>query len=236
VTPAGDPATPSAPEYPFYSQWESPELVPSFLDGSLTAEQDPRWHCSGAASPAEYAYWAVKTCGLACLKMILGARGEPVPPTMRLVRRALDWQAFVPIPGTSRVHGLIYRPFADWVRADYGIAADVATELTAHGLAGRLAGGAVVIASVHPWVRWPDRVPPDRGGHLVLVTGRDGGQLILNNPSGLPGISQHAARIALTDFARFYAGRGIVIAPPAPRKDSGEGLAAPGEEEQVRQD
>jgi hypothetical protein len=214
-------------EYPFYSQWESPELVPSFLDGSLTAEQDPRWHCSGAASPAEYAYWAVKTCGLACLKMILAARGEPVPPTMRLVGRALDWQAFVPIPGTSRVHGLIYRPFADWVSADYGIAAEVAAELTADGLAGRLAGGAVVIASVHPWVRWPDRVPPDRGGHLVLVTGRDGGQLILNNPSGLPGTSQHAARIALTDFARFYAGRGIVIAPPGPgraRRGAAAGL------------
>ena len=201
-------------EYPFYSQWESPELVPSFLDGSLTAEQDPRWRCSGAASPAEYAYWADKTCGLACLKMILGARGVPVPAPMRLVGRALDWQAFVPIPGTSRVYGLIYRPFADWVRADYGIAAEVTAELTADGLAGRLAGGAVVIASVHPWVRWPDRVPPDRGGHLVLVTGRDGGQLILNNPSGLPGTSQHAARIALTDFARFYAGRGIVVARP----------------------
>jgi hypothetical protein len=198
--------------YPYYSQWESPELVPSFLDGSLTAEQDPRWRCSGAASPAQYAYWAVKTCGLACLKMILAARGEPVPPTMRLVERALAGQAFVPIAGTSRVHGLIYRPFADWVAADYGIRADVAADLPLDGLAGRLAGGAVVIASVHPWVRWPDRIPPDRGGHLVLVTGRDGAQLILNNPSGLPGISQHAARVALTDFGRFYAGRGIAVA------------------------
>jgi hypothetical protein len=84
----------------------------------------------------------------------------------------------------------------------------------------------VVIASVHPWVRWPDRVPPDRGGHLVLVTGRDGGQLILNNPSGLPGTSQHAARIALTDFARFYAGRGIVIAPA--RAGLAPGGAPPG--------
>jgi hypothetical protein len=198
--------------YPYYSQWESPELVPSFLDGSLTAEQDPRWRCSGAASPAQYAYWAVKTCGLACLKMILAARGEPVPPTMRLVERALAWRAFVPIAGTSRVHGLIYRPFADWVAADYGILADVAADLTLDGLAGRLAGGAVVIASVHPWVRWPDRIPPDRGGHLVLVTGRDQDQVILNNPSGLPCVSQHAAQVAPTDFARFYAGRGVVVA------------------------
>jgi hypothetical protein len=163
--------------------------------------------------------------------MVLAARGEPVPPTIRLVERALDWQAFVPIPGTSRVHGLIYRPFTDWVRADYGIAAEVAAELTVEGLAGRLAAGAVVIASVHPWVRWPDRVPPDRGGHLVLVTGWRGGQLILNNPSGLPGISQHAALIARTDFARFYAGRGIVIAPPAPgraRRGPAAGLGAAG--------
>jgi hypothetical protein len=199
--------------YPYFSQWESPELVPSFLDSSRTAEQDPEWHRSGAASPAEYAYWAVKTCGLACLKMILAARGEPVPPTMRLVDRALDRRAFVPIPGTSRVHGLIYRPFADWVAADYGIAAEVAGELTMAGLVSQVAAGAVVIASVHPWVRWPDRVPPDRGGHLVLVTGRHGAQLILNNPSGLPGVSQHATWIALSDFARFYAGRGIVIRP-----------------------
>jgi hypothetical protein len=187
--------------------------VPSFLDGSLAAEEDPRWRQSGAASPAEYAYWAVKTCGLACLKMILAARGQPVPPTMALVRRALGWQAFVPIPGTSRVHGLIYRPFAGWVSAEYGIAAEVAGELPLSGLVERLAAGTTVIASVHPWVRWPGRVPPDRGGHLVLVTGQDGGELTLNNPSGLPGVSQHGTRIALADFARFYAGRGLVIRP-----------------------
>jgi hypothetical protein len=80
-----------------------------------------------------------------------------------------------------------------------------------------------VIASVHPWVRWPDRIPPDRGGHLVLVTGRHGDQLILNNPSGLPGTSQHAARIALADFARFYAGRGIVITRPGQVGPAGTG-------------
>jgi hypothetical protein len=45
--------------------------------------------------------------------------------------------------------------------------------------------------------------------------------MTLNNPSGLPGTSQRAARIALTNFARFYAGRGIVINPRPDR-------AAPG--------
>ncbi|MEP7023253.1 MAG: DUF6457 domain-containing protein [Actinomycetota bacterium] len=196
--------------FPYYSQWESPELVPRFLDGSLASEQDPRWRCSGARTAAEYAYWARKVCGLACLKMILAARPAPVPPMMCLVERALSWRAFIPVPGTDRVQGLIYRPFADWVAAEHGIAIEVAPDLPEADLLARLQAGAVVIASVHPWVRWPDRTPPVRGGHLVLVTGSAGGELILNNPSGLPGQSQQGARIAVADFGRFYAGRGMI--------------------------
>jgi hypothetical protein len=199
---------------PYFAQWESPQLVPAFLDGSLRAEDDPRWPQSGAACPAEYAWWTRKVCGLACLKMILAARGQPVPPMMRLVDRALAWRAFVPLPGTDRVHGLIYAPFADWVAAEYGIAAEPAPDLPAADVAALAAAGSTVIASVHPWVRWPDRTPPDRGGHLVLVTGAADVDVILSNPSGLPGASQHGVRLGLAAFARFYAGRGIVV-PPA---------------------
>jgi hypothetical protein len=213
--PAGlrlDPGT--GREFPYYAQWESPELVARFLDGSLGSEQDPRWRDSGARSAAEYAYWARKTCGLACLKMILAAWGAPVPPTMRLVERALAWRAYVPLPGTDRVRGLIYRPFADWVAAEHQIAVEVAPELPAADLAGRLGPGTVAIASVHPWIRWPARTPPERGGHLVLVTGSGAGQLTLNNPSGLPGHSQQGARVTMADFGRFYAGRGMLVTVP----------------------
>jgi hypothetical protein len=71
--------------------------------------------------------------------------------------------------------------------------------------------GTPVIASVHKWIRWPDRTPPQRGGHLVLVTGAADGLIRLHNPSGLPGASQRDAWVAVADFARFYAGRGILI-------------------------
>ena len=201
-------------DFPYYAQWESPELVDRFLDGSLPSEQDPRWRGSGARTAAEYAYWARKVCGLACLKMILAARGDPVPPMMALVERALAWGAFVPLPGTERVRGLIYRPFADWVAAEHQLTAEVAPDLPAACLTARLGPGTVAIASVHPWIRWPDRTPPDRGGHLVLVTGSVAGQLVLNNPSGLPGHSQQGARVSVADFARFYAGRGMLVTVP----------------------
>ncbi len=50
-----------------------------------------------------------------------------------------------------------------------------------------------------------------RGGHLVLVTGAGRGLLRLHNPSGLSAASQRDALVAVTDFARFFAQRGLVI-------------------------
>lgn len=201
---------PGASMVPYFSQWESAELAERFIDGSLDLADDPRWAQSGARTPAEYGYWAGKVCGLACLKMILAWRGQPVPPMMTLVRRALAWHAYVPQDG-DRVAGLIYRPFASWAAAEYGITAEAAPDLPLAEVAATASPQAPVMASVHPWIRWPDRDPPARGGHLVLVTGSGGGLLRLHNPSGIAPGSQRDALVRLADFARFYAGRGLLI-------------------------
>ena len=113
---------------PYFSQWESADLVPQFLDGRLSSADDPRWAESGARAAADYGFWAPKVCGLACLRMILSSRGLPVPPMMRLVEQALDWKVY--IPAGERVNGLIYQPFAEWVRHDFGIVAEVVPDLT----------------------------------------------------------------------------------------------------------
>jgi hypothetical protein len=194
---------------PYYCQWESAELASQFIDGSLRPADDPAWAASGASTPEEYGFWSTRVCGLACLKMILSWRGLPVPPTMRLVEQALTWRAFV--PDGDRVAGLIYRPFCDWVKRDYGITAEVAPDLTIDTLASAAAPDTPLIASVHSWIRWPDRSPPERGGHLVLVTGATDGLLRLHNPSGIHGASQRDVHIRRTDFERFFAGRGIMI-------------------------
>jgi hypothetical protein len=195
---------------PYYSQWESPDLVPRFLDGSLSAADDPNWAASGAQTPAEYGFWAFRVCGMACLRMVLDGRGLPVPPMMRLVERALVWQAYV--REGDRVAGLIYKPFADWVGHDYGISATVVPDLTLEQVYANASPATPVIASVHSSIRWPERTPPQTGGHLVLVTGAAGGTLRLHNPSGLPGASQRDALVPVADFARFFAGRGMIVA------------------------
>jgi hypothetical protein len=141
--------------------------------------------------------------------MILAGRGQPVPPTMTLVEQALAWRAY--IPEGDRVAGLIYQPFADWVAAEYEIIAEVVPHLSLEAIATTASPRTPVIASVHKWIRWPDRNPPARGGHLVLVTGASGGQLRFHNPSGLPPATQRDALVSAADFARFYAGRGLLI-------------------------
>jgi hypothetical protein len=151
-----------ASDVPYFAQWESAELAQRFVDGSLPLADDPRWAASGAGTAAEYGYWANKVCGLACLKMILSSRGLPVPPMMTLVGRALSRQAY--IPQGDRVAGLIYGPFADWVAADYGITVEVAPDLPLAAVTAAASAQTPVIASVHAWIRWPDREPPARGG------------------------------------------------------------------------
>jgi hypothetical protein len=213
-------AGPGVSAVPYFAQWESAELAQRFVDGSLDLADDPRWAASGARTAEEYRYWARKVCGLACLRMILAGRGLPVPPVMALVDLALSWGAY--IPRGDRVAGLIYQPFADWVAADYRITAEVAPDLPLAAIAAAAAPGTPVIASVHPWIRWPARTPPERGGHLVLVTGSAAGELTLNNPSGLPGHSQQGARIPMADFGRFYAGRGMLVTVPVAEPEAGQ--------------
>jgi hypothetical protein len=199
---------------PYYAQWESPALVKEMVDGSLLGADDPLWAKSGARTPQEYEFWAGKTCGIACFKMVLARRARPVPPTMRLVERALEHGAYV--PRGERVDGLIYAPFARMAAAEFGVCVDVARELTTGEIAAAATPDTPVIVSVHRWIRWPDRDPPERGGHLVLVTGAlttgaGGGALRLHNPSGFPGASQRDVMVRVADFAKFFAGRGMLI-------------------------
>ncbi len=194
---------------PYRAQWESAGLVAGFLAGRDPAT-DPLWAGSGAADVAEYARWAEHLCGMACLQMALGARGLPVPP-IHALRRAVQERGGYVEEADGNIRGLVYAGAVAWLEGQ-GIAARVVLDLAAEAIPGLLAPGVLLMASVHPWIRWPERQPPSRGGHLVLVFGTDGeGRLRLNNPSGDTSATQRDARLPVADFARFFAGRGILI-------------------------
>jgi hypothetical protein len=195
---------------PFLGQWESAGRIGDILAGRLRAEDDPLWPRSGAAGAADYARWAEHLCGVACLRMALAARGIVPPRAVDLARELTARGGYVLQPDGG-IRGLVYAPAVAWLRAAHGIAAEVRVDVPAGAIPALVAGGGLFIASVHPWLRWPDRTPPTRGGHLVLVFGAADGVLRFHNPSGDTPAAQADARLPLADFARFHAGRGIAV-------------------------
>lgn len=200
-------------EVPYHAQWASPELVPAIVGRTLRAADDPRWAEHGASTPEEYEWWSWQLCGVACLRMALGHWGLDVPSPMRLAADCVRAGAYVH-RADGGLDGLVYAPFADYVRARWGLTAEVRPDLPADQIAGHVAAGRLVILSVHSSIRVLDPAPPRQGGHLVLAVGTDGRCLLIHNPSGLPGRSQEYAEVPWRDLGRFYAGRGIVLDRP----------------------
>jgi hypothetical protein len=195
---------------PYRAQWESPARVADFLAGR-DAATDLRWRASGAETLSEYAHWAMHLCGCACLQMALGARGRPVPPIHAVRRGVQDEGGYVEEPDGA-IRGLIYAGAVAWLRGQ-GLEARIVLDLAAQDIPALLAGDALFVASVHGHIRWPDRDPPSRGGHLVLCFGTAAdGAIRFHNPSGDTPASREDARLTPAEFARFFAGRGIVIA------------------------
>ncbi len=195
---------------PFFGQWESADRIGDILAGTLAPEDDPLWPRSGAEDAADYARWAEHLCGMACIRMALAARGHAAPRLLDLARACARHGGYVEQPdGTIR--GLIYAPAIAWLREEWNIAAEIVLDTPAEAIPGLLAGNRLFLASVHPWIRWPEREPPARGGHLVLVFAADETTIRFNNPSGDTPQSQQNATLPLATFARFYAGRGVLL-------------------------
>ena len=205
------PLSRTAPDIPYYSQWESSERAADILAGCLALEEDPNWPQSGASSPQEYAFWADHICGMACLKMILAARAGAVYPTLELARKATEYGAYVVGDGT--IKGMIYAPFVNMIKAEFDIEAQVLVNITAADLIPLLQAGSMFIASVHPSIRRLAEAPPRKGGHLVLVRAHAGQDLVFHNPSGHDGKTQRDVTLPTAVFDRFFAGRGIRIDP-----------------------
>jgi hypothetical protein len=193
---------------PYYGQWESPGLIGDIISGRCRAEDDSAWAESGAASQEDYARWADHLCGVACLRMALAARGITPPRARDLARVLTRYGGYIEQPD-GNIRGLIYAPAILWLAEAHAMPAEIILDRAAEDIPPLLADGGLFIASVHPAMRRPADPAPGKGGHLVLVFGAGQGALRLHNPSGHDAASQCDARVAIADFARFFAGRGI---------------------------
>ncbi|GAB2807354.1 C39 family peptidase [Lentzea nigeriaca] len=199
---------------PYRAQWESPDLIADILAGALPAADDPLWARSGADSAQEYEFWSWRACGMACLKMALAYWGLEEPPLVQLAEEASSHGAYE--RHETGVRGLIYAPFVSYVEQRFGLSARSCPDLPPDALAAEISAGGLVLASVHAGIRRPDTTPPHRGGHLVLVIGCTGTEVVFHNPSGDRTGNQAFATVSREEFERFYAGRGIVLGPGRP--------------------
>lgn len=193
---------------PVHTQFASAELVGAIVEGGLDPAADPAWARSGAASPAEYARWAGHLCGMTCLRMALGT---DAPSLFALRDGALGYGAYTE-DGAGEIRGLVYDPFAVYVRERHGLDATVHRRLAVEEIPDLLDSGRSVMASVHYAIRRPEQPAPGRGGHLVLLTSRtpDGTGVHFHNPSGT-NAETRAASLPLAEFERFFAGRGVSL-------------------------
>jgi hypothetical protein len=208
------------------TQFASPDLIGAIVYDGFDPADDPAWRSSGATEVAEYAYWSPRCCGMACLQMILQHRDGTAPDLLTLLRGARRHGAYVPQADGS-VKGMIYAPFVEYIRTEFGLTGVVHPRLSLDELLsgldpvqleeqagdGRPWFGRMVVASVHREIRRPDRPAPDRGGgHLVLVTGHDSadGTISFINPSGHTPATR-AARLPTAVFESFYAGRAVTV-------------------------
>jgi hypothetical protein len=184
-------------------------LAADLIAGRVTLADDVNWARSGARDRAEYIEWANHVCGMACLRMVLSHRDGEAPSLLELARRSLPYGAYV--REGERIKGLIYAPFVDYVREQFALESEVRVGIEPEDLPQVLSQRRYFIASVHPGIRRPEQTPPQRGGHLVLVTAVEADCVTFHNPSGDSPATRQQVTLPLSSFGRFFAGRGIAI-------------------------
>jgi hypothetical protein len=198
---------------PYYSQWGSPEWVARIVQDQADPCDDPLWRRSGFLTPADYRFWAKRLCGLACLESALDYWGIAHGSRADLLDAALGHGVYR-VRDDGGVDGLIYRPFAGWVEAAFGVRVEVLTDEAIEDTAARLSAETLAIVSVSPEIRWPEHPNERRGGHLILLHGRGDGGVWFHNPSGIAPY-QADAWLPCESVARFYARRGMALTRPA---------------------
>lgn len=205
---------------PYTCQYASPERVRVFVADPAALLDDPNWAAYGTASPAEYAHWARRSCGVVCVKMAADAlSGTPSGPVMDWVRAGLAIDGYLTKPNPDHPDRQVERGWKHAALAELaasrGFYAKRVAYLTLADLAAHVRADRLVIASVS--AELGDDGPITRhAGHLVLVYGieQDGSEItgvILHNPSGRTAALQAGARIPAGRFRRAFSGRGIVI-------------------------
>ncbi|CAG4895719.1 hypothetical protein LMG31841_02212 [Paraburkholderia saeva] len=204
-------------DVPYYTQWGSPEWVRAIVEDAADPCDDPGWRGCGFTEPERYRFWAKRLCGLTCLESALDFWGIGHPSRAAMLDEALRHEVYR-MRNDGGVDGLIYRPFAQWTAQAFGLQVEVLPQIGIEEIAARIDADTLAIASVSPEIRYPERHNETRGGHLILLHGRDERGVWFHNPSGVAPF-QADVWLPFETVKRFYAGRGLTLRRPVRAAD-----------------
>jgi len=203
---------------PYACQFASPELVWEFINKTRNLASDPRWAEYGADTPDEYRHWAMRSCGVVCVKMAVeGLAGIAPRPVMDWVREGLSIDGYLTEIRADRPveMGWKHAALAELARR-HGLHAELASRLTLDDLDERLRADRLIIASVTSELG-EDAPITRQNGHLIVVYGAELDSssqvqgVVAHNPSGRRPELQAGASIPAGRFMEGFSGRGIVI-------------------------
>lgn len=194
---------------PYYSQWGSPDWVARIAEQAVDPCEDPAWQRSGFTEPDRYRFWAQRLCGLTCLESALDFWGIEHASRAMLLEDALRHDVYR-LREDGGVDGLTYRPFASWAERLFGLQVEVWPEVELEEVAACITSETLAIISVSAEIRRPDNANQERGGHLILLHGRDRDGVWFHNPSGVAPY-QADAYLPFATVKRFYARRAMTL-------------------------
>lgn len=196
---------------PYRAQYADRDRIGEFLDHPERLPSDAHHAAFGFASADDYARWAPRLCGIACLAMVLERHG------LAAQRTIADLTAEAAASGAYGPAGWAYAPLLDYART-HGLAGELRAPYAFEQLAADLQAGRHPIVSVHPRVMRGELAEPpagERGGHLVLVVGLGGTprdpSVLVHNPNARTRATQEAYPAPHAQFAAAFAGRGLVL-------------------------
>ncbi len=193
---------------PYRAQYADRDRIGEFLDDPAQLTTDARREVFGFATADEYADWAPRLCGIACLQMVLTHHGLANDlTTAHLARSATAHGAYVPGAGWA------YAPLVDYART-LGLDGAVRAPYDLAEIQADLAAGWHPIVSVHPRVMRGELLAPpagEGGGHLVLIVDADAGAVTIHNPNARTRATQEAYAAPIGQFKAAFAGRGLVL-------------------------
>ena len=206
----------SSPNLPYQCQFPDPKRVADYIEEDFSARDDNYKQSFGFKTDDEVDYWTHRGCGIACVKMLIEAKGEVSPTFASLT---LDGKALGGYD-TATDRGWYYQPLVKLL-AKYSIVSQTRSYLPLVELTHKIATHNLAIVSVNPQIIRKDRkiTSREKSGHLVLVTGveisnRKINGFYINNPSGKTPDTQHNSFVPTSIFSQAYGSRGILVSNP----------------------